>query len=129
MFLRDLLCLVRDEKRKKDIVKVAQKLAIGMGVVATVGVITGIFIASKLGSKTREEFKKKASNNVGTMKDTVRNKAEMVKDSATHAAQEVCDVIKDVNEKVKGVKNDIKGGCHEITQDIYKTAESISQEL
>ena len=37
----------KKEKRKKERVKAAQKIAVGMGVVATVGVATGILIAPK----------------------------------------------------------------------------------
>lgn len=42
MILRDLLELVSKEKRKKERVKAAQTLAVGIGVVAAAGVATGI---------------------------------------------------------------------------------------
>jgi len=129
MILRDLLDLVSKEKRKKERVKVAQKFAVGMGVVAAVGVATGILFAPKSGKETREDLKKKALNIGETIKGTVQKKAETVKDSAAHAAQEVCNVIKDVHGKAEGVKKDIKDGYHEITQDIHKTAENISNEF
>lgn len=82
MILRDLLGLVSKEKRKREIVKAAQKFAVGTGVVAAVGVATGILFAPKSGKETREDLKKKAVNTVATIKDTFRKKAETVKDSA-----------------------------------------------
>jgi gas vesicle protein len=129
MILRDLLDMVSKEKRKKERVKAAQKFAVGMGVVAAVGVATGILFAPKSGKETREDLKKKSLNIVETIKGTVQKKAETVKDSAAHAAQEVCNVIKDVHGKTEGIKKEIKDGYHEITQDIHKTAENISNEL
>jgi len=129
MILRDLLYSVSKEKRKRERVKAAQKFAVGMGVVTAVGVATGILFAPKSGKETREDLKKKAVNTVGTIKEIVQKKLGTVKDSAAHAAQEVCNVIKDVHGKTEGVKNDVKDGCHEITQDIHKTAENISNEL
>ncbi|MFZ3131556.1 MAG: YtxH domain-containing protein, partial [Desulfosporosinus sp.] len=125
----DLVDLVSKEKRKKERVKVAQKLAVGMGVVAAVSVTTGILFAPKSGKETREYLEKKAVNTVETIKDTVQKKAETVKDSAAHAAKEAYNVIKDVQGKKEIVKKDIKDGHHEMTQDIHKTAEIISNEL
>jgi gas vesicle protein len=129
MILRDVLDLVNKEKRKKERVKAVQKFALGMGVVAAVGVATGILLAPKSGKETREDLKNKAVNTAETIKDTVRKKAEAVKDSAAHAAQEVRNVMKVVHEKTEGVKKDIENGFHEITEDIHKTAENISNEL
>ena len=37
MILKDLLDLLSKEKRKREIIKTAQKFAVGIGVVATVG--------------------------------------------------------------------------------------------
>ena len=136
MFLRDSLDLVSREKRKNETVKAAQKSAVGMGFVAAVGmgvvaavgvslivaagVATGILFAPKSGKETREDLKKKAVNTVETIKDKV----------SAHSAQEVvCNVIQNVHGKTEGVKKDIKDGFHEITQDIHKTAENISNEL
>ena len=129
MILNDLIDLVGKEKRKKEGVKAAQRFAVGMGVVAAVSVTTGILFAPKSGKETREDLKKKAVNTVETIKDTVQKKAETVKDSAAHAAKEAYNVLKDVYEKTESVKKDIKDGYHEMTQDIDKTAEIISNEL
>lgn len=129
MILNDLLDLVGKEKRKKERVKAAQRFAVGMGVVAAVSVTTGILFAPKSGKETREDFKKKAVNTVETIRNTVQKKAETVKDSAAHAAKVAYNVIKDVHEKTESVKKDIKDGYHEMTQDIDKTAEIISNEL
>jgi len=129
MILNDLIDLVSKEKRKKERVKVAQKLAVGMGVVAAVSVTTGILFAPKSGKETRECLKKKAVNTVETIKDTIQKKAETVKDSAAHAAKEAYNVIKDVQGKKEIVKKDIKDDYHEMTQDIHKTAEIIPNEF
>ena len=106
MILRDLLDLVSNEKRKKERAKAAQKFAVGMGVVATVGVATGILFAPKSGKETREDLKSKAVDTMETIKDTVQKNVETVKDSAVHAAQEVRNAIKEVHEKTEGVKED-----------------------
>jgi len=129
MIFRDLLDLVSKEKRKRESAKAVKKFAVGMGIVATVGVATGILFAPKSGKEIRENMKNNAVNTVNTIKDTVQKKAETVKDSAAHAAQEIIDVIKDVQGKTEGVKKDFKSGYHVITQDVHKTAENISEEL
>ena len=76
MILRDLLDLVSKEKRKRERVKAAQKFAVGMGVIAAVGVVSGILFAPKSGKETREDMKKKAVNTVETIKDTVQKEVE-----------------------------------------------------
>ena len=129
MSMRNLLDLVSKEKIKKEREKAAQKFAVGMGVVATVGVATGILYAPKSGKETREGLKRKAVSMVESIKETVQKKIDTAKDSAVHAEQEVANIIKDVHEKTEGVKKEIKDGCHEITQDIHKSAENISNEL
>jgi gas vesicle protein len=103
MILRDLIDLARKEKRMKERVKAARKFAVGMGAAATVGVGIGIILAPKAGKETRVDLKKKAVNTL----ETVRKKAETMKDSAAHAAYEVCNVIKDVHEKAEDEKKDI----------------------
>jgi gas vesicle protein len=108
MILGDLLDLVSKEKRKKERVKTARKLAVGIGSVAAAGVATGILFAPKSGKETREDLKKKAVNTVETIRDKVRKKAEMVKDSAVHAAQEAGNAIKDVHGKAEGVNKSVK---------------------
>ena len=82
MIMRDLLDLAGKEKRRKERVKAVQKCAIGMGIVVTVGVATGILFAPKSGKETRENMKNKAVNTVETIKDTVKNKAKAVKNKA-----------------------------------------------
>jgi len=129
MILRDLLDLVSKEKRRQERVKTAQKFAIGMGAVAALGVATGIVFAPKSGKETRKDIKNVAVNTVEKIRDTVQKKAETVKDSAAHAAQEVSNVIKDVHGKTEGIKKDIADGGHEIILDIHKTAENISNGL
>lgn len=129
MIIRDLLDLASKEKRKKERIKSAQKIAVGMSAVAVAGVATGILIAPKLGKSTWGDFTRKALNAVESLKDTVQQKAETVKDSSAHCAQDACNVITGVHGKTEGVKKDIKKGYHEITRDIHKTAENIEHEL
>lgn len=129
MILNDLVDLVGKKKRKKEGVKAAQRFALGMGVVAAVGVTTGILLAPKSGKETREDLKKKVVNTVETIKDTVQKKAVTVKYSTAHAAKEAYNVIKDGRDKTECVKKGIKDGYHEMTHDIHKAAEIISNEL
>lgn len=116
MILRDLLDLVSKEKRRQERVKAVQKIAVGMGVVAAVGVATGIIFAPKSGKETRKDLKNAAVNAVETIQDTVQKKTETMKDSAAQAVQEASNLIKDIPGKMEDLKNDIKGGHHE-TQD------------
>ncbi len=116
MIIRDLLDLASQEKRKRERIQVAQKFAVGIGVAATVGAATGILLAPKSGKETRKDLKKKAVNTVEAVKDKVQKKAETVKESAAHAAQEASNIVKDVHGKIESVKKDIKDGYHE-TQD------------
>lgn len=129
MLIKDILDMVNKEKRKRDRADAIQKLAVGMGVVVAVSVASGILLAPKSGKETREDLKKKAIDAVEIIRDTIRTKAETVKDSAVHAVQEAGSVIKNVHGKTEGVKKDMKDGCHEIAQDIGKTMENISDEL
>jgi len=116
MILRDLLDSLSREKKRKERVKAAQKIALVMGAVAAAGVATGIIFAPKSGKETRAVLKNAAVNTVETIKDTVQKKAETVKDSAANAAQGVRNVIEEVHGKAEGVKMCIKDGHHE-TQD------------
>ena len=129
MIFKDLLDSVNKEKRRRERAKVAKKVAVGMGIVATIGVATGILIAPKSGKETRKDMKNKVVNTVETIKDTVQKNVETVKDSAANAAQEVRNVIKDVHGRTEGVKNDIQDSGDEIQQNIHKIAKNISNEL
>ena len=99
MSLRDLFDLVNKEKRKRNKVKAAQRIAVGVSVAATVGIATGILLAPKSGKETREDMKKKAVETVETIKDTVQKKVDSVKESATQVVQDVNNVIHGVHGK------------------------------
>jgi len=129
MFLRDFLDMVSKEKRKRDRANAVQKFAAGMGAAAALGVAAGFLFAPQSGKETREDLMKRAIDTVETIRNTVRKKAETVKDSATHAVQEVSHVIKNIHGKTEGVKKDMIYDCHDIAQDIEKTTENISNEL
>lgn len=130
MNLRDLLDLVNKEKRKRERVKIAQKVVAGIGVVTVVGVATRIIFAPKSGKETREGMRKIAVNTVESIKAAVQKKADTVKDSVTHVAHDVRILLKDVQGKTTDdVKKVIKDGGHEIIKDIQKTEEIISNEL
>ncbi len=116
MILRDLLAVLSTEKRKKERVKAAQKYAIGIGVAAAAGVAAGILFAPKPGKETREDLMRKSVSTVEAIKATVQKKAETVKDSAAHAAQEICNIVQDVHGNMEGVKRNMNDYCHE-TQD------------
>ena len=129
MIIRDLLDLVNKENRRKERVKATQRFAVGIGVVAAMGVATGIFFAPKSGKEMRSDMKEKAVSTVGTIKESVQKKSETVKDSATQFAQEISNRIKDVHGKREDIKKEIKDGFEEIRDDANKTAENISDEL
>ena len=129
MKLRQVLDLVNKEKRKNELVKVAKKFALGIGVAAGLGVVTGVLCTLKLVKEKREYLKKKTVDTVDAIGCTIKNTAELVKHSATDVAHEVSDSIKDVSGKTEEVKKDIKDGCHEVAHDIHKTAENIVYEI
>ena len=93
MILGDFLDLINKDKREKERIRTAQRFAVGIGVVAAVGVATGIVFAPKSGKQTREDLKKKAEKTVETIKKSAQKSAESVKTSAEHAEQKVSNVI------------------------------------
>ncbi len=107
MILRDLLDVLSKERRRKEKIEAVQNIAVGIGIVTAVSVATGILFAPKSGKETREEMKIKAVNTVETIKDTIQRKAEIMKESADHAAQGISNVIKDVHVKTERIKEDI----------------------
>ncbi len=129
MKLRQVIDLVNKEKRKNELAEVAKKFALGMGVVAGLGVATGVLCTLKLVKEKREYLKKKTVDTVDAIGCTIKNATELVKRTATEATQEVSDSIKDVSHKAEEVKKDIKDGCHEVAHDINKTAENIAYEI
>jgi len=66
-------------------------------------------------------------NTENDMQNAIQEKAEAVKDSAAHAAQEAGDFVKDIHEKAQGVVEDMRDGLHEISRDMHKTADNISE--
>ena len=112
MTMRHWLDLVSKEKRKETEMKAVKKFAVGMGVAAAVGVAAGILLAPKSGKETRAGLKEKALNAAESIKDTVQKKVETVKDSAAHAAQEVCSVVKDIHGKTEHKAT--KSAAHEL---------------
>src|SRR5665647_677933 len=119
MTIRHLLDMVNRDKRKKERVKAALEISIGMGIATFLGVAIGVLIAPKAGRETRKDLKLKAEHAVDAIKHTVHEKAETVKDSAAFAAQELGKVIKDVRGKTEDVKKDIKEGGQEIAPVSY----------
>ena len=71
MSLGDLIDMINKEKRKNDRAQTAKRLAAGAGVVAMIGVTTGVLITTKI-----------------------------MKYSAAHATKEVCDIIKGSQESI-----------------------------
>jgi len=129
MIIKDFLDKANKEKRRKERMKVAQNIAVGLGVVATAGVATGILIAPESGKDTRENMKKKAISTVETIKDTLQKKADAIKNSADDAKFEVNEAVEEAKEKTEIVKKDIKEGYDEIANDISKTAKNISSKI
>ena len=125
MIINELLDLVNKDKRRKEREKTAMKVAIGVGVAATIGVATGILISPKSGKETREELKLKVVNAV----EAIQKNAETVKKSVGHAVENATNAIKDVQGKVETIKNDFNDGRNEVTQEIQKTAVKISNEI
>jgi gas vesicle protein len=111
MIFGDLLDLVNKEKRKRERVNTARKVAVGIGVVAAVSAAAGILLAPKSGRETREDIGKNAVNAVATIKDTVRKKVETVKGSVAQATQKVCKELNEGHEKQE-MAQDISSELH-----------------
>lgn len=101
MIIRDLLDLVSKEKRGKDRVKTAQKLALGVGIVALAGAFTGALFKTKQGKEVREDLKKKAVNTIDTIKEKAQETVETMKNSAAQTTQDVSEAIHDIQGKSK----------------------------
>ena len=83
MILRDLLDVINTERRRKERIKAVQNIAVGIGIVTAVGVVTGVLSAPKSGRETRQEMKLKAVNTIETIKDVIKDiyiKAEHLKE-------------------------------------------------
>ena len=79
--------------------------------------------------KTAQKFAEKIVNKEDEIQNAIQEKAETVKDSAVHATQEAGNFVKEVREKDQGVIEDMKDGRHQISQDMHKTADNISEEF
>ena len=111
MILNDLIDLMTKDKRKRERAEAAQRFAVGMGVVATVGVAAGILLAPKSGKETREYMKEKVKIAVDSIRDTVHKRVELLKDSAARAVEDISNEIKVAYRKTEAVKKDVKDGC------------------
>ena len=129
MIIKDLLDMAGKDKKKKQKVQNAKKLAAGIGIAATVGVAAGVLLAPKSGKETRKDIVDKAEDVVETTKEIAHKKVELVKDSATHAAQEIKGVINGAQIKKDAVKKDIKEGQHKVAKDIEKATDKITEDL
>ena len=129
MKLEDIIKTVSKLKRKNSKTKVTQKMAVGMGVIATVGVATGILIAPKAGKETIEDLKKTALKPAEAIKDMVQKNTDTMKDTTHQVAQEVSDVMEDVSEKSEDIQKEFKNGYTKVAKDINKTAENISKKF
>ncbi len=129
MFLRDLQDILGNERRKRERAETIQKFAFGMGVMAVLGVATGILFAPKPGKETRKELREKAANTAEIIKDNVQEKMVTIKDSVANVAQETNAAIKNVQGRTEDIKKDLKDGSHEIKKDVQKTAKKVSDEL
>lgn len=129
MKLEDIIKTVSKLKRKNSKTKVTQKMAVGMGVIATVGVATGILIAPKAGKETIEDLKKTALKPAEAIKDMVQKNLDIMKDTTDQVVQEVSDVMEDVSEKSEDIQKEFKNGYTKVAKDINKTAENISKKF
>lgn len=102
MILNDLIDLVNKEKRRQGRVRLAQRLAVG----------TGLLTASVLAIKVLVTGKTKRKEN--DMKNKVVDPFDAIKDT-----------IQDAQEKAGDIKSEIKEGSHEINKDIHKTADAV----
>jgi gas vesicle protein len=128
MVFKGLLNSLNKQNKRRQAMKSAQQIAVGVGVVtlaAASGVATGILLAPKSGKETREEMK----NKVISFNDAVQKKTDAVKDTVAQAAQNVGNTLKDIHCKTEGVQKDMKDGLNEIKKDVHNTAGNIVDEF
>lgn len=108
MIWRNLRDVIGQERREQERAESMQRLALGMGIMAILGVATGILFAPKSGKETRREVREKAVDTAEMIKDTVQDKIEMMKDAVADTYQETSEAIKETQEKVESVKKDVQ---------------------
>lgn len=129
MTMKKLQSMVNRGGIKRERVITVQKAAVGMGIIAALGVALGAFISSKAARIARENSENNDITAVKAVNNAVQKKVKTIKCSTAHVEQDVYNAIKNLQGKTEGVKKDIEDGCQEITQDVHKTAENISDEL
>lgn len=131
MFNHGLLYKVQMEKRKRERMKAAHYMAVGMGViiVAGIGVATGILFKTKYGREMREKMKDKAIDTVENVKNIVIRSADAVEASAAHTAEKVSNVIEASENKADAIKKELRNSSREIIKDVQETAENISKTI
>jgi gas vesicle protein len=125
MKLRYLQNLIHQETMKKERGKTAQKIAVGLGLVAA-GLAAGILFALKSSKETRKELKEKAVDTVENIKGIVQKKTDAVKASAEQVSEGMCDAIDEVHTGIVKVGKDVQKGSHAVAEDLHKTAENIT---
>ena len=121
MNTKDFFELFGKQARTKEM----QRFAIGVGIAAIAGIITGVLIAPK----SRKKIKDKAISTVEDIGDFVQKKSKTIKDTADDTVQKVSDAIQDMDEKTTGVAKEMKNGYKKIKKDVDQTKQAISQQL
>jgi gas vesicle protein len=129
MDIQDLLDLVNKQKRSRERASTVQKIAIGLGIVAALGVTAGIYIAVKLRKEPNNNMENKALSTVEDIKDNVQHTAKAVSRAAGHAAKEASGVIKDIQGKTEDLQEEVSDGLHEIKKDTDKAISNIANVL
>lgn len=76
MAIANLMDPLGQVKRRSKRMKLAQKLAVGMGVAVTISVATGILVAAKSGQGMRKYLKKRTGKTEENIPDISETKAE-----------------------------------------------------
>ena len=74
MSMRNSPDLISEGNCKTERARTGHKLAVGVGILAVVGVVTALLFATKSGKEARKDLKKKVLNTVETIEDTVQKR-------------------------------------------------------
>jgi len=129
MMIKEMFDMIGKEKRRKQRVQNAKRLAIGIGAAATAGLAAGILFAPKSGKETRKDIMDKTKEVAENTKEAIGKNARALKESAAEAVQGISDVLKDAHEKKTAVGEDLKEGSRDAAKVIHETSDKIAEDL
>jgi len=99
MVMKEFVGRITRERKRRQKIETAKKVAAGAGIAAAIGAAAGILLAPKSGKETRADIKNKASEVTEKTRETVHEKYDKVKEAAEQASKGIHDVIREARAK------------------------------